>query len=103
MPPPMTMTSKADSEFMSRDLSTRAAPLHLISIELRADLLDDGFPMLGVVRDELHEFRRRQRHPLERVLLEEFLRPGGIEHLADVGVDLRRQLRWHVWRAEQSE
>lgn len=72
-------------------------------INLRADLFDDRFPVLGVVRDQLRKLLGREIDALKAVLIEELLRLRHIEHLADVGVDFGHELRRHVRGPEQGE
>src|SRR4051812_21948504 len=67
------------------------------SVDFRADGFDQAAPVLEVALNQVPELLRRQVDALEAVGLEELLGLGKLQHLGDVGLDLRqdrgRQLR----------
>ncbi len=65
----------------------------LTLLDLGADRADERAPMIEIALDQRAELRRRKIDALEAVGLEELARLRQVEHIADVGVDLRRPAR----------
>src|SRR3954469_26073863 len=73
------------------------------SVDFRADGFDQTAPVLEVALNQVAELLRRQVDPLEAVGAEELLGLGKLQHLGDVGLDLRQDCGRQLRRSPQTE